>query len=343
MPHDDPHKYDHVMKFGLDAPKGNAMPINGQHTLADVAALDSRAVSEITRMARDFSALARTRKAPQAWRKSWMMAFDKVRQNFAPAHFIATTKITAYKAQPNVRLSVVPSESEYMGLARAVQPLPGLSMKLARAMGGIHGESAFGDESDQEATVSTNDSGVNGRLNVRATPSASASVLGQFEHGQRITTTGPAQNGFFPVTGPGVSGAWLTGFSSAALLTLIPKAVEAQNNVIEIPEVIITPNMPDEPVYPPGVIFPPTVTPVTPQKPAAAPFTPPNYGPVVVPGKPAPNANLTKPGLPATSANLGQKLKDAYNKNPKVFIAGGAIAATALLAGGAFAVSKIPK
>ncbi|HAN20371.1 MAG: hypothetical protein A2Y15_08005 [Clostridiales bacterium GWF2_36_10] len=75
--------------------------------------------------------------------------------------------------------------------------------------------------SQYDATVTEN-------LNVRAEPNATATIKGKFLKGQGINIAGELQNGWYPVSGLGESGSIITGFSSAAYISLISDYEEVE-------------------------------------------------------------------------------------------------------------------
>ena len=182
------------------------------------------------------------------------------------------------------------------------------------------------------AIVTTAQTGPAGRLNVRSSPSATAAVVGQFEHGQTIEITGATVAGFFPVRGMGTGGRSLAGFSSSTLVRPSPGG-----NVPPLPAPLA-----------------PQVTPPQPQNPQAGPTVTPPRGPMqnpqagpMVPGKqPTPNApsqggmNL---GQPAPSgalvpANAAGNLAAVAPNRKNLYIAGGIVGVLAI-GGGIYAAT----
>lgn len=70
------------------------------------------------------------------------------------------------------------------------------------------------------ATITTHDTGVAGRLNVRATPNGT--IIGQVDHGATVVLTGPVTSGFYPISGHDPNGAPISGFASAQYVSPNP-------------------------------------------------------------------------------------------------------------------------
>lgn len=75
------------------------------------------------------------------------------------------------------------------------------------------------------ATITTNDTGPSGNLNVRVAPNGT--IIGQVAHGATVLITGPASSGFFPITGHGVNGLPISGFASTQFVTPGAQSVSA--------------------------------------------------------------------------------------------------------------------
>lgn len=170
------------------------------------------------------------------------------------------------------------------------------------------------------ATVTTQQTGAAGRLNVHEAPGQTGATAKQFEHGQTITITGPAVSGYYPVTGRGVSGAQISGWASAQYIAPQMGGQPVVQDVQTIPEVVVTGN-----VFTPAPVYQPA-------GPALPAFMPPS--------------NAVSPAAAAASvanASIATKIKGLYAQNPGAVIAGGVVLASGLAAGGYVGYKKLKK
>ncbi len=132
------------------------------------------------------------------------------------------------------------------------------------------------------ARVSTAQTGVAGRLNVRKTPATGGDIIGTFEHLQVVTITGPAVAGFFPVAGKASSGAQIAGFGSVQFLAPADAPIAPAPAPQAAPQAPQAAPIPQAPQAPQAA---PQAAPI-PQAPQAAPLAiPPSGG--IAPATPA--------------------------------------------------------